>query len=104
MVFNGGTLDASGTNYLAGTMGMGTGTGTILMGPSLQFLDSSTNVWGSGTVNLVGTLGPTTMRFGTDRYALTGDQKSKLFYTGRHVALDDQGYVVLAAGMMIIVQ
>ena len=106
MVLAGGTLDARTYTNLVGSLTMG-GNATILMGTNsattLQFQDSSALPW-SGTLNLVGTLGPVSVRFGTNRLGLTSSQKNQIIIGSRHVTLDPQGYVVLSTGTLMIVQ
>ena len=55
-------------------------------------------------MNLSGTLEAKSLRFGTDRMGLTPAQLSMMTYGSKRVALDAEGYVVVATGFLLLVQ
>ncbi len=59
---------------------------------SLAFADCSACAWG-GTLTIIGTLGPHTLRFGTDSNGLTAAQIAATRYRGEKVTLDAEGYL-----------
>ncbi|HNX34959.1 MAG TPA: autotransporter-associated beta strand repeat-containing protein [Kiritimatiellia bacterium] len=59
---------------------------------SLAFADSSACAW-SGTLTINGTLGPHTLRFGTDANGLTPAQIAAIRNRGRKVTIDAEGYL-----------
>ena len=101
----GGLSAASGANTL-GRLELYTnsvidaGDGTAL----LAFADSSASVWG-GTLTITGSLGPTSLRFGTNANGLTPAQLSAINNRGAKVALDANGYLrSIPAGTAIFVR
>jgi autotransporter-associated beta strand protein len=105
VIFAGGVLDMGlYSNVVASSVTVTDAGGTILLGnQTLQFNNSSSNAW-TGTLNLTGTLGPQTLRFGTDQSGLTKTQLKQMNSNNRPLMLDNQGYVVLIKGTMILVE
>lgn len=104
LTMNGGTLDPVGYTNTFSTLTVGPGTSTLLIGAvPLSFTNSSAVSW-SGNLNLVGALGPTSLRFGTSHGGLTSTQVQLMNYSGRRVDLDPSGYVVLATGTLIMIK
>ncbi len=95
------TLDADTRTDTAGTLDV-TGNAVINLGTgaALAFADSDAIDWTGGTLNITGTLGATSLRFGTDNTGLTGGANSQLSKisvnggpAGTHT-LDALGYLV----------
>ena len=89
----GGLSAASGTNtlgrlelYTNSVIDAGDGSA------SLAFADSSASAWG-GTLSITGSLGPTSLRFGTNANGLTPAQIAAINNRGAKVALDANGYL-----------
>ncbi len=107
IILNGGTLDPgvyvnalSALNITAGgTLALGSGACT------LAFADSSGQAW-SGTLNLTGTWGPTSLRFGTGPSGLTPAQLSSIRVNGQRAwfQLDAQGYLWKLTGTLLRLQ
>ena len=71
---------------------------------SIAFADSSAFAWG-GTLTINGTLGPHTLRFGTDANGLTAAQIAATRYRGGKVTIDAEGYLHrILAGTLLSVQ
>ncbi len=96
LTLSGGALDAgTAVNHL-GTLTLAGGVASAVRleaGAELSFKASDTVAW-NGSVTLEGELGPTSLRFGTDRTGLTAAQLQVLTYRGNPATLDAQGYVV----------
>ncbi|MCU0792842.1 MAG: autotransporter-associated beta strand repeat-containing protein [Opitutaceae bacterium] len=120
---NGGTLELGASNSLpaasavsigAGTLAVGTGvtaaagtldvTGaaTINLGSAqLAFADSSAIDWTGGTLNIVGTLGANSLRFGTNSGSLIPAQLALISVNGGGAGtytLDENGFLVGSGG------
>ncbi len=96
MVLVGGTLDIGTGANVAGTLST-SGCSTIELGGgtgTLSFTGAGT--W-SGTLNLTGTLGAHSLRFGTDANGLSAERLLTITYEGKPVKLNDSGYVVPGA-------
>jgi autotransporter-associated beta strand protein len=105
LILSGGTLDPAGGAHSFGTLTVTTNS-TLPLGRSstLSFADSSGKPW-SGTLTLTGTLGPQTLRFGTNSTALTYEQQRKITIDGNPVRLDSNGYAFkVTAGTRISFQ
>lgn len=104
VVLNGGSLSAGDALTSLGALTVNAAGGTILLGTNtLQFANSSSNTW-SGPVSLVGPLGSSALRFGTSRSGLTPGQLLLMTSSGRKVLIDDQGFISLPRGMLILVE
>jgi len=92
------TLNAATFTDTAGTLDI-SGTATINLGNSaaLAFVDSSSIDWTGGTLNITGTLGATSLRFGTTSSGLTAAQLVKISLNGSGLGtytLNSSGYLV----------
>jgi len=102
------TLDADTRTDTAGTLDV-TGTAVINLGSgaALAFADSKLVDWTGGTLNITGTLGATSLRFGTSADALTkgpGSQLAKISVNGSELGnyiLDADGYLVRPPGTLL---
>jgi len=94
-----------GTNMLiAGTATLANNTTVNLNTGSLAFADSSAITWTAGkTLNLVGTLGRKSLRFGTTSSGLTSTQLQMITLNGKvtRFILDENGYLVELRGTVI---
>jgi autotransporter-associated beta strand protein len=100
----GGLAMGSGANALGGlelyansVIDVGSGS------TSLAFADSSASVW-SGTLTINGSLGPTSLRFGTDANGLTSAQIALISSCGMPVFLDASGYLCPVPGTVLVVR
>jgi autotransporter-associated beta strand protein len=99
------TLDADTRTDTAGTLDV-TGAATINLGvgAALAFADSKLVDWTGGTLNITGTLGATSLRFGDSADDLTsgpGGQLEKISVNGSGLGtyvLDSDGYLVPGGG------
>jgi autotransporter-associated beta strand protein len=90
------TLDAVTFSDTAGTLDV-TAAGTIALGSgTLAFADSSAVDWSGGTLNITGTLGATSLRFGTTSGGLTPTQLGLINVNGAPgtYTLDAGGYLI----------
>ena len=95
----GGVTNATGALTLAGNATLALGNG------ALSFADSSGETWVEGkTLTVTGDspLPTQALRFGTTSAGLTGRQLKQITYNGEAVALDSQGYLRHAGGLVII--
>jgi autotransporter-associated beta strand protein len=95
-----GTLDAATFTDTAGTLDV-TAAATINLGSggSLAFADSSAIDWTGGTLDITGTLGATSLRFGTSSSGLTEPQLALVSVNGGGAGtytLNADGYLVAA--------
>jgi fibronectin-binding autotransporter adhesin len=91
------TLDAATFADTAGTLDITAATSTINLGSgaALAFADSSAIDWTGGTLNITGTLGATSLRFGNTSGGLTAIQLGKITSTGfSSFILSETGYLV----------
>jgi autotransporter-associated beta strand protein len=103
VVLDGGTLDMGAFNNSVGTLTLGTNS-LINLGPGqLAFAGSSSNAW-NGTLTLTGTLGPQTLRFGTNSMGLTGGQLQSIDVDGKSPGIDGEGYLTLGSGTVLLVR
>ena len=98
VTLTGGTLDAQTFANSVGPLAV-TGTATINLGSgaTLAFADSSAVSWAGGTLNITGTLGATSLRFGTSSSGLTVTQLAQISVNGSGAgtcSLDSSGYLV----------
>ena len=94
IVLAGGTLNPGTTTNALQRLSV-TGAATIALGDGsckLTFADSGSAIW-TGALTLTGTLGPTTLRFGTSRNGLTLAQLNSLTVGKQKFRLDSQGYL-----------
>jgi autotransporter-associated beta strand protein len=102
------TLDADTRTDTAGTLDV-TGAAVINLGSgaALAFADSKLVDWTGGTLNITGTLGATSLRFGNSAAALTkgpGSQLAKISVNGSELGafiLDADGYLVRPSGTLL---
>jgi len=103
VVMSGGILDVGTYTDTLGVLDV-TGTATINIGSggTLAFANSSTQSWSGGTVNITGNfVAGSSIRFGTSSSALTADQKKKITFNGKTMALNESGFVVIPQGLII---
>jgi autotransporter-associated beta strand protein len=98
VVIGTGTLDADTRTDSAGTLDV-TGSAVIHLGSgaALAFADSELVDWTGGTLNVTGTLGATSLRFGTDNTGLSVAQLAVISVNGSGLGtctLDASGYLV----------
>lgn len=94
IVLNGGTLSLGAVTNACGTLSLSASSTLALGDGALAFADSSAAAWTNGvTLTLTGTLGPQTVRVGTDQNALTADQLDAITYNGKRVVLTPDGYL-----------
>jgi autotransporter-associated beta strand protein len=103
LVVSGGTLSPGSYSSTLQRLVVA-GTGTLALGDGschLAFADSS-EAW-AGTLEIAGTLGPTSLRFGTDASGLSQAQLDSLRVGGKKVwlALNAQGYLRRVTGTLI---
>ena len=110
---SGNRLAVSGGTFSAGTYSntlqrvVVTGAATLALGSGscrLAFADSS-EAW-SGTLEITGTLGPTSLRFGTNASGLSQAQLDSIRVGGKKVwlALNAQGYLRRIIGTQLLMQ
>ena len=102
-VLNGGTLDMGSANNAVGTLQVAGASGLRLGAGTLAFAASAGQAW-TGTLRLAGTLGPTTLRFGTDATGLTAAQLASIRYGIYSVSLTTSGYLQAATGTVFMVR
>jgi len=93
------TLNAATFTETAGTLDV-TAASTINLdsGATLAFADSSGVDWTGGTLNITGTLGATSLRFGTNASGLTPAQRALISVNGSgNYTLDADGYLIPAS-------
>jgi autotransporter-associated beta strand protein len=101
---NTGSIRLGTDKLIAGTATLAGNTEITLSTGSLAFADSSAITWSAGKIlNLVGTLGRTSIRFGTAAIALTPDQLQMIKLNGAttRFILDENGYLVELRGTII---
>jgi len=94
LALSGATLDAGTSRNAFDTLDILTGS-TIALGTgaaALSFADCRDMKW-TGSLTLSGKLGPTTLRFGTDKNGLTAAQSASISMSGGSRYLDDLGYL-----------
>ena len=97
-----GTLDAVTYDDTAGTLEVTNAASSINLGAgaNLAFANSSTVAW-TGALNITGTLGATSLRFGTTSGGLTSSQLAVVRVNGSGLGtyiLDSSGYLVPSGG------
>jgi autotransporter-associated beta strand protein len=100
------TLDADTRTDTVGTLDV-TGTAVIKVGTgaALAFADSKAVSWAGGTLNVIGTLGATSLRFGNSADDLTSVQLALISVNGSgtgNYVLDGNGYLVAPGGADLI--
>lgn len=106
IVLSGGTLDMGSFFNAVETLAL-TGNSQLTLGDGqLAFADSSGETWEVGkTLTLTGTLGPQSLRFGTNDSALTSAQLSAINLNGERVRIKSNGYLASGLkGTLILVQ
>jgi fibronectin-binding autotransporter adhesin len=97
-----GILDAATFDDTTGTLDVSsTATINLGVGANLAFADSDMIDWTSGTLNVTGTLDPTSLRFGTDNTGLTPAQLALISVNGSGAGtyvLDASGYLIAGGG------
>jgi fibronectin-binding autotransporter adhesin len=94
LTLSGGTFDAGSFSNSLGTLTLSTGTSNTLAVADGTCKLSFSSLSGSGTLTITGTLGSTTLRFGTSSTALTPEQRAQITTAnGRKIGLDANGYV-----------
>ncbi len=95
-----GTLDVADFTDTTGTLDV-TGAATIDLGSgTIAFADSSAVDWTGGTLNIIGTLGAKSLRFGNTSNSLTPAQLALISVNGSGLGtytLDVSGYLVAGA-------
>ena len=97
LTLSGGTFDAGSYSNALGTLTLSTGTtNTIALNSGFCRLSfTNMNAAATGWLSVTGTLGRTSLRFGTDANGLTLAQLAKIKASGKTVYLDNQGYLRL---------
>lgn len=103
IVLNGGTLAMGTFSNTVGTLTVTTNSHISLDSGRLAFADSSAAVW-TGSLELTGTLGPQTVRFGTNDTALTGEQLQDISLDSGPIFIDESGYLTTTSGTLLIVK
>ncbi len=101
---NTGAITLGTSKLIAGTATLANTTTVNLNTGSLAFADSSAITWTAGkTLNLVGTLGRFSIRFGTTSAGLTATQLQMITLNGAttRFILDENGYLVELRGTVI---
>lgn len=94
LILNGGALSIGAVTNACGTLTLSTNSVINLGEGALCFKDSSTVAWGNNAaLELIGTLGPQTLRVGTNATALTPAQLAAISYNGQSVSLRSDGYL-----------
>jgi fibronectin-binding autotransporter adhesin len=94
LTLSGGTFDAGSFSNRLGILTLGTGSTNILALNTGTCQLSFSGLSDSGTLTITGTLGPTTLRFGTSSTALPPEQRAQITTAiGRKIGLDANGYV-----------
>jgi autotransporter-associated beta strand protein len=99
-----GAITLGTDKLIAGTATLANNTTVNLNTGSLAFADSSAATWTAGkTLNLVGTLGRRSLRFGTTSAGLTATQLQMITLNGAttRFILDENGYLVELRGTVI---
>jgi autotransporter-associated beta strand protein len=97
----GGTLDMGNYTNTLDTLTVTSGSVITLGSGELSFTDSSSITW-TGELALAGTLGETTLRFGTTSSGLTRTQLARITINGLSVTLNEMGYVVPSPGTVLL--
>ena len=99
LILAGGTLSAGGTTNTFASLTLSS-TGTLDLGSGkLTFNSQTADDW-TGTLNLTGSLGATTLRF---QPALSASQLESIRYDGKRVMQNANGYIVPWRGTVISV-
>lgn len=104
LILNGGTFDLNGFNQELATLSVLGSEATLLvstidlgdvLGNSLVFTDSSSEVWGSNALlDIIGSfVSGQSVRVGTDANGLTADQLAKILINGNVAGIDANGYL-----------
>ena len=99
VIMNGGTLDVGSSTNTLNTLSV-TVDSTIALGTGELAFSSQDGVAWSGQLDLIGTLGATSLRFVP---ALTSSQLLSLQYDGKAVMQSSDGYIKEIHGTMIII-
>jgi autotransporter-associated beta strand protein len=95
LTLSGGTFDAGSFSNSLVTLTLSTGSTNILAVNTGTCKLSFSGLSGAGTLTITGTLGPTTLRFGTSSTALTPEQLAQIKTAiGWKIGLDANGYVL----------
>jgi autotransporter-associated beta strand protein len=102
IVIGAGTLNADTFTDSVGTLDV-TGTAAVNLGTgaALSFADSKAEDWNGGSLNILGTLGATSIRFGDSADDLTSAQLALISVNGSGAGtyiLDANGYLVVGGG------
>ena len=92
VVLDQSTLQLNGYDEVAGPLDLDDDSKIILSGGSFSFADSSAYPW-RGRLEIVGELGPQSVRFGTSAAGLSASQIARIHHGGARVYLDEQGYL-----------
>ncbi len=103
IVLNGGTLAPGAFTNTVGTLTLAADSQITLGAGPLAFADCRASAW-TGSLTLTGTLGPRTLRFGSDANALTSDQLQRIRNHGQRLGLDENGYLQNTSGTVIFVR
>ena len=106
LVLNGGSIAVESDVGEYGLLNLKQSATISLDGGSIAFTDCSSQAWEPGAkLQISGTLGKESLRFGTNAVSLTSEQLSQIRYNGHRVLLSDQGYLSLpAAGSVLLLQ
>jgi fibronectin-binding autotransporter adhesin len=95
LTLSGGTFDAGSFSNSLSSLTLSTSTASMISVNTGACTLSFTGLSGTGTLAISGTLGPKTLRFGTDSTALTRDQLNLIRANTRKVYLDGNGYLLM---------
>ena len=105
IILSGGALDLGAYTNSLSALSITAAGGTLALGSgacALSFADSRAQTW-SGTLNIAGSWGANSLRFGTNASGLTPTQLSSIRVNGQRawVQLDAQGYLRIMTGTLL---
>ena len=101
LILSGGAFDAGSFSNDLSTLTLSDGAASQLLVNSGACALSCTGMTGTGTLSVIGTLGATSVKFGSNKDALTSEQLSRIKINGRRTALTSQGYLQEEKGTLI---
>lgn len=102
LALSGGTFDAGSYTNTLGALTLSDGTASQLQVNSGTCTLSFTGMTGTGTLDVIGTLGATSVRFGTDASTLNSEQRSRITINSvKKATLNALGYLIEEKGTII---